>query len=385
MRLIWKYWMMWLVPLFFLITSLSAAPSKKPNDKLNLLVVSSYHREYLWSQETHRGLVDALTQLKYLDSKQQVETFTKNDKVTSKRIIIHKLWMDTKKKSSTAEIQKTVNHIMEYIEVFKPDLVLLGDDNATNYIGNQLLDTEIPVVFWGVNGYPIKYGLLDSMEKPGHNVTGIYQAGYLKEGLDYLHQLLPTLKTFAVLSDDSPTGRAKAKEIKYLATSSNLPLKLVDTVITGSLEEWQKQALILREKVDAFFILNYNTLKDNQNKAVDPLAVASWYLNNIKLPDIAHERQFVEEGILAAVDDSGYKQAFEAIQIAHRILQGESPATISVYAPERGARLLNRKRASMLGLSTLESNHPLVEEYIDYAHALTEKAIALRQEISLTQ
>ncbi|MDE1465670.1 ABC transporter substrate-binding protein [Spartinivicinus poritis] len=378
MRLIWIYWL-WLVPAVFLSTSVSSATPKSNNEKLHLLVISSYHREYLWSQDTHRGLVDALIKFNYLDSKQQAETFTNTDRVTSTRAVIHKLWMDTKRKNTIKEIHQTVNRIMSFIEQFKPSLVLLGDDNATNYIGNQLLDTETPVVFWGVNGYPVKYGLLDSIERPGHNVTGIYQAGYLKEGVDYLHKLLPDLKTFAVLSDDSPTGRSKAKEIKYLATTGDLPLKLVDTVITGSLKEWQEQALALQKQVDAFFILNHHTLKDNQNKSVDPLAVGSWYLEHIKRPDVAHERQFVEAGILAAVDDSGYKQAFEAMHVAHRILQGESPATIRVYAPERGARLLNRKRAAMLGYSALEKNNALVEEYIEHAHAMTAKTAALQK------
>ena len=56
---------------------------------------------------------------------------------------------------------------MKEIEQFKPNLILLGDDNAANYVGNQYIDTNIPVVFWGINGLPLKYGLLDSLEKPG--------------------------------------------------------------------------------------------------------------------------------------------------------------------------------------------------------------------------
>ena len=40
------------------------------------------------------------------------------------------------------------------------------------------------MVFWGINGLPLKYGLIDTIEKPEHNVTGIYQAGYLKENVD---------------------------------------------------------------------------------------------------------------------------------------------------------------------------------------------------------
>ena len=59
------------------------------------------------------------------------------------------MWMDTKRKNSLAEIGRTTRKIMQMIDEFRPDLVLLGDDNAANYIGNQLLDSDTPVVFWG--------------------------------------------------------------------------------------------------------------------------------------------------------------------------------------------------------------------------------------------
>ena len=91
----------------------------------------------------------------YLDNIQQAEAFTKDDHVESSKTIIKKAWMDTKRKNSFHEIAKTTVRIMQLIDAFKPDLVFLGDDNAANYIGNQLLDTEIPVVFWGINGLPL--------------------------------------------------------------------------------------------------------------------------------------------------------------------------------------------------------------------------------------
>lgn len=260
---------------------------------------------------------------------------------------------------------------MQQIEEFKPDALLLGDDNATNYVGNQYIDTDTPIVFWGVNGYPLKYDLLDSIDAPGHNVTGIYQAGYLKEGVVWLRKLIPSVKTLAVLSDDSPTGRSKAKELARLVRQGQLPVRIVETVVTNSLETWKAKALALQDKVDAFFVLNHNTLKNANGQPVDQLEIGAWYLRNIKKPDIGHEKQFVEEGLLCAIDDSGYKQGYEAVKVAHRILtKGENPAAIPVYAPERGAFVVNLARAKMLGLLDTVEGNPLVEQTIENALAL---------------
>ncbi len=339
------------------------------SENVRIFVVSSYHREYLWSQDTHAGVCAALLDYKFLDNENQVKAYTEKDYVESSQAVIKKVWMDTKRKSSKRDIMGATARIVEEIDQFKPSLILLGDDSAANYIGNQYIDTEIPVVFWGINGLPLKYGLLDSIEKPGHNVTGIYQAGYLQESVKFLKKLVPDIDTFAMLADDSNTGRSKAKELEQLAGEGKLPIKLIAMVVTNSLSEWKAEALRLQNEVDAFVVLNHNTLKDDQGNSVDQLEVGAWYLRNIKKPDCSHEKQFAQEGILLVVDDSGFKQGYEAVKTAHLILEeGKHPSTIPVRAPDRGAVLVNRQRAEMLGIDS--SGQAFIEEFIDKALAL---------------
>jgi ABC-type uncharacterized transport system substrate-binding protein len=339
------------------------------SEKMRIFVVSSYHQEYLWSQDTQKGVCAALIDFKFVENEQQLEKYTQNNYLETDKIVIKKDWMDTKRKSQQSDIAAATERITKEINEFQPDLILLGDDNAANYIGNQFVDAKIPVVFWGIDGNPLKYGLLDSLEHPGHNVTGVYQSGHLKESVEYLKKLVPEANTFAVLSDDSETGRAKAKALEKLAQEGNLPLKLIESVVTDSLTEWQSAALRLKDSVDAFVVNNHNTLKDEQGNSVEQLKVGAWYLHNIKKPDCAGEKQFVDEGILLVVDDSGFKQGYEATRIAHMILhEKNNPASIPVNTPERGAIIVNRKRAEMLGINL--SDKGFIEEYVDQAKAL---------------
>ncbi|HSS65762.1 MAG TPA: ABC transporter substrate binding protein, partial [Gammaproteobacteria bacterium] len=237
---------------------LPGAPAAAPHSngvKVRVVVVSSYHREYLWSQDTNAGVTAALLDFGYLENEEQGKSFWQDDYVESSKAVVRKLWMDTKRRNRLSEIADSVARIIGEIEEFGPDIILLGDDNAANYVGSHYLDTELPVVFWGINGTPMKYGLLESMERPGHNITGIYQAGYLREGLVALKTLLPEVKSFAVLSDDSPTGRAKAKEFLRWGRRGELPLELIDVVVTNEFEIWKRRALELQERVDVFFVL----------------------------------------------------------------------------------------------------------------------------------
>jgi len=355
-----------IVMLFFMCaSSISCAEPQKSR----IFVVSSYHREYLWSQDTNKGLCMAFKDFKFLDNDQQIDEYTKNDFIETESVVIKKVYMDTKHKNKKDEIEAITNSVINEINVFKPDLVFLGDDNATNFIGAHLINTPVSVVFWGVDFNPMAYGYLDSKEHPGHNVTGVYQSGYFKESLMILKKLYPDLKTFAILSDNSETGRAKSKEIVKLAKNGQLPMQLVDQAMTNSFSEWKDLVQQMTSKVDAFFVVNHGTLKDDRGGAVDSLQAGAWYLANINKPEASPEKQFVQEGMLLTVDDSGYKQGYEAGRMADMILhQKIKPADIPVIAPARGAIMVNRQRAAMLKVDV--SNKDFIEKFIEKSAAL---------------
>jgi ABC-type uncharacterized transport system substrate-binding protein len=352
----------WMILASLAVKCFAGAPTESIRKKI--LVISSYHRAYSWTQETNTGLCAAMLNLGYLDNQAQVDEYTATDYVESSKIILKKLWMDTKRKKAQKERAQITNEISAATKAFVPDLIMLGDDNATKYIGNQFLESEIPIVFWGVNNTPVKYGLVDSKERPGHNITGVYQSGYYTESIELVKTLVPGLKTFAVLSDDTSSGRSHTKKIVYLARKGHLPLELTDIVATSDYKVWQTKALELQDKVDAFFLAQYAGLKDSAGKSVSTEDVTVWYIRNIKIPEVAVQGQFVKQGMLCSADDSGYNQGYEAVVIAHDILaNGADPAIYPPRAPKRGPLMVNRQRAQMLGITLTENMG--IEEYIE--------------------
>jgi ABC-type uncharacterized transport system substrate-binding protein len=221
--------------------SVFKGPRAAEKIKKKILIVDSYHREYDWSMSTAKGFNEAMLALNFFDNGRQIEDFNRDDYVETSRYIIQKLWMDSKRKNSVSEIEKISLQFYDKAHQFKPDLVFLGDDNAAKFLGTKLLDSETPVVFWGLNNTPVKYGLVDSKEKPGHNITGVYQAGYYSENFKLLLRLVPDIKTFAILSDISTTGRNYIKAIERLAQKKDLPLSLVETVITDNFDTWKSR------------------------------------------------------------------------------------------------------------------------------------------------
>jgi putative ABC transport system substrate-binding protein len=334
-----------------------------PAKKKRILVVDSYHRGYLWTQETSKGFCAALLKFGYFDDQDQIAEYTEHDHAETSRAVIQRLWMDAKRKNSKAELTKTTLTVTRTAAKFRPDIIFLGDEEAGKYIGNQFLDTRTPVVFWGFSGNPLKYGLADTAERPGHNITGVYLAGYYRESLQLLKRLSPGVRTFAILTDDSPSGRAREKGMEFLSRQGVLPVKLIGTLATNDFERWKEGALALQKMTDAFFVAEYSTLKDQKGETVSTSDVARWYLENIKIPE-ATLGFFVKQGLLCAADEPGYDQAFEAASMGRDILeQRADPATYPTRSPKRGALIVNARRARSLGIELAKQAG--VEEYED--------------------
>ena len=337
--------------------------------KTRIFIVHSYHPEYLWEQDVKKGTIEGLESLGYIDSS-EADTLRNTDAVDGSKSVIRVIWLDTKRKSKPAEQEAAAAKAFKEIDAFKPDVVLVSDDNGTKLIGQHYKDTSLPIIFCGLDETPLKYGLVDSMEHPGHNVTGVYQRGFYKEAAQALHQLVPSIKTFAIVGDNSETSKAKLAGIQETLDSGAMPFSLAGKVLTNSYEQWKSEVQKVSRDADAILVINHNTLKDKSGKAVDQMQAGSWYLQHVKKPDFSSEKQFVQEGVLLVAEDSGVKQGSEMVRFMARVLRrGEKPADIAPVHPTSGPIIINNERAQMLGIN---ANSPVVQ-----AHE--QKSLALEQ------
>ncbi len=335
-----------------LLTTAAVSGEISAAEKVRLFLVDSYHRGYLGSALAREGFCTGLSQYDYLDSREQIKECLDQDDFESSKVVVRTMWMDTKRKDSKPEMMEATVRIAEMIKAFQPTLLFVAEDNAANYIGNQFIDTEIPIVFWGVNNTPVKYGLVDSPEHPGHNVTGVVEVGHYEDSLELLKRLVPKVRTFAVLSDESETGRSHVKGVEELARRGSLPLELVESVSTNDFSVWRAKALELQEKVDAFFVVQYASLKDEKGDHVNEDEVVKWYLANIRIPEAGRGERQVKQGFLCTAEEPPYYKGFDAVNVAHDILtRGTKPATYPTRASKHGPLTVNRYRAQGLGIT----------------------------------
>jgi ABC-type uncharacterized transport system substrate-binding protein len=289
---------------------------------------NSYHKDFFWTKWIVDGFESVLIKEGYkLETKHGfLNAFTEN-------------------KSSK---EKLGRKIIDEIKKYDPDLVVCTDDDAMLNVCQYIKDRN--VLFNGINGIHkyIKSGHIDSIEKPGHNITGVFQIAYWKESLSLIKKLYPKAKTFSVIKDKTTTSNELYSELKSKLNS--LPLKLKRVVESNKFEKWKQELKKMSKETDVLFILNANSIVGIKGNAIEYTEVYKWIGNNILKPTIGTWQGPVENGILLSASDDGPNQGIFTAYQAIKILKGAKPGDIKIMPPPNGVPIINMKTARKLKL-----------------------------------
>jgi putative tryptophan/tyrosine transport system substrate-binding protein len=247
------------------------------------------------------------------------------------------------------------------IQSLNPDILFIYDDDALRHIGGKLLDTDLPIVFAGVNLLPTKpdyawkkdgsfTALADSLERPGHNITGVQEKVHFNAGFQLLHRIVPQAKTALFLSDNSLIGTELILTAGGEGALDNPFITIVKKAYTDRFETLKELILGYQDKVDSIVLFIPWTLEDKDGNHVPQDQVVRWMLQNSKRPGIAYLDILAEEGYLCGVVVDMVKQGFHAGNLGSRILKGENPADMPVMDPVANRIMINLARARQLGI-----------------------------------
>jgi ABC-type uncharacterized transport system substrate-binding protein len=295
----------------FILAATSAVFAQKYGGK-KVLYIDSYHAGYEWSDGITKGIEDTL-------------------KGTGVTLNIFR--MDTKRNGSEEAKQQAAQGAKKAIEEFKPDVVIVSDDNAAKYVvAASYKDAKLPFVFCGVNWDASVYGM------PYSNVTGMVEVSLTNE-------IISNLKAYAkgdrvgYLSADTETERKN--EVFY---NKILKISFAKSYYAKTLEEWKQAFLKLQDEVDMIIIENNAGISDWDNKAAEEFALA-----NTKVPAGTTNPWMVPFSLLG-ITKIAEEQGIWSAQTALTIMDGTSPASIPIVSNKQGKFSLNMKIAGKIGV-----------------------------------
>ncbi len=332
---------------FFSVHTTGFVRQSAASDMKKAVVLFSYRQGWWAVEDENRGIIRGLASMGYIEGR---------------NITITRLYMNTKTVNKTAlQMENAAGGLLKQIAAIDPDVMFIMDDDALRHVGAKLLDTDLPIVFGGINLFVTDpdYGwinaaqrtpLADSLKRPGHNITGVLERIAIASGFNLLHQILPTARTALFLSDQSQLSRQMLRVAGDQEAFSNLPMKIVRQLFTDDYEEMKRIILAYQDKVDCIVMFLPWTLVDGKGVHVPQDKVVRWILENNKRPGIAYLDILAEEGFLCGVVVDMQQQGMHAGVMAGRILDGEAPGSIPILDPVANRITINLARAKQLNI-----------------------------------
>jgi putative ABC transport system substrate-binding protein len=221
--------------------------------------------------------------------------------------------------------------------------VIVTDGLSPALAAKQATKT-IPIVM-GTVGDPVGSGLVDSLARPGGNITGLTlaTAEMNTKRLEFLKAVAPASTRVAVLVNPGNPGAANGlRETEAAARSLGLRIRVVDA--RGPQDLDRAFAGMVKEQTDAVVILPDPILFEHRARIV---ALAA----KQRLPAVGEAREFAEAGSLMTygprIDENFRRAAF----FVDKILRGVKPGDLPVEQPTKFELVINLKTAKALGLT----------------------------------
>jgi putative ABC transport system substrate-binding protein len=216
----------------------------------------------------------------------------------------------------------------------------------------------IPIIFLAVED-PVKLGWVQSLNRPGGNMTGIYLFATELEAkrLGLLRDLVPTAKTVAVLVNSNyPTAESQVREAQEAAARFALQLVIAGANSEGDFDP--AFATFARQQAAALLVCATPLFNNKRDQLV---ALAARY----KLPAMYELPEFTRAGGLMSYGNSIVDIYRQAGVYAGRILKGTKPADLPVVQPTKFEFAINLKTAKALGVNISDNLLLLADEVIE--------------------
>jgi putative ABC transport system substrate-binding protein len=202
----------------------------------------------------------------------------------------------------------------------------------------------IPIVIVAA-GDPVALGLVESLARPGGNITGLTSMTSELGGkrLELLKEILPKLSRVAVLWNPQNAGSPSSwKEVQLAARRLGVQLHSLEVRSSNDFDKAFEDAT--RARAGALFIIPDPVITPNLKRIAD-LAASS------RLPSMFHVSEFANAGGLVSYGPDRADMFRRAATFVDKILKGAKPGDLPVELPTKFELVINMKTAKSLGIT----------------------------------
>jgi putative ABC transport system substrate-binding protein len=209
----------------------------------------------------------------------------------------------------------------------------------------------IPIIMAGQGSDPVEAGLVDSLARPGGNVTGITNLSRELGGkrLELLKEAVPKVARVAVLYNPAIPGIAREVKEDLPVAARALRLTLQPWEVRGADGFEKVFAALNKQRPDGLYVPGGGPLMNANRKRIAGFALKS------RLPSVYQNRESVEAGGLMSYGADEADSYRRVAYFVDRILKGAKPADLPVEQPTKFELAINLKTAKQIGVTIPQS------------------------------
>jgi len=209
--------------------------------------------------------------------------------------------------------------------------------------------TTIPIVF-AATGDPVRLKLVQSLARPGGNVTGVafgVESQTITKGLQLLKEAVPAIRRVAVLfNPGNPSHADITRDID--ASGRSLGVEIRQYRAREPAEFEGAFAAMAKDRADALLVIADSLFGLHRTRLI---ALAA----RQRLPAMYGLREFPEAGGLMSYNVDARDSFWRAAAYVDRILRGARAADLPVEQPSRFELVINQGTARALGIAMPQS------------------------------
>jgi putative ABC transport system substrate-binding protein len=227
----------------------------------------------------------------------------------------------------------------------KVDIIVVSGGAGTIRAAMNATKT-IPIVMTGGGSDPVEAGVVESLARPGGNVTGITNLGGQLGGkrLELLKETVPKLSRVAVFYDPTISGNVREvkEDLPVAARALQLTVRSWEVRDAGGFDK--VFTALNKQRPDGLYVPQGPLMTANQNRIVG-FALKS------RLPSVYSRRDSVNAGGLMYYGADAADSYRRVAYYVDRILKGAKPADLPVEQPTKVEFAINLQTAKKIGLT----------------------------------
>ena len=223
----------------------------------------------------------------------------------------------------------------------KPAVVVAAGPAAIQVV--RRATTDVPVVF-AASGDPLRFGFIQTLSRPGGNVTGVSSVGadLSSKYLELLRVAIPTLSTVAVLVNPGHPGHPDY--LRNVRAAARDAVRVVPVAVGEAGQLAAAFGAIRQGRAEAVIVLG-DGLFFAQARGIALLA------GQHRLPTLFSTREPVQAGGLMSYGPNLAEQFYRAATYVDKILRGTPPGELPVEQPTTFELVINLQTAKAIGLA----------------------------------